>query len=95
VKKASRKASEDDLRPQYDLSRLKGGVRGKYYQQAMAGTNLVLIEPDLARAFPDGESVNRVLRIVLSAADAARGSFRPQAGKRTRSHKRARRKQAV
>lgn len=64
MKKASRKASEDELRPQYDLSRLKGGVRRKYYRQAMAGTNLVLIEPDLARAFPDDESVNRVLTLI-------------------------------
>lgn len=95
MKRASRKVSEDDLRPQYNLSRLKGGVRGKYYRQAMAGTNLVLIEPDLARVFPDDESVNRALRIVLSAADAARGSTRAQAGKGTKSHKRTRRTQAV
>ena len=58
-------AIEDDLRPEYDLSQLKSGVRGKYYQQAKAGTNLVLIEPDLARAFPDGEAVNRALRLLL------------------------------
>jgi hypothetical protein len=38
---------------EYDLATLKGGVRGKYYKQATAGTNLVLLEPDVARAFPD------------------------------------------
>ena len=37
----------DELRPEYDLSQLKGGVRGKYYKRAIAGTNLILIEPDL------------------------------------------------
>ena len=53
MRKGSAEAINDDLRPEYDLSQLKGGVRGKYYQQAKAGTNLVLIEPDLARVFPD------------------------------------------
>lgn len=46
-----------ELRPEYDLSRLKGGVRGKYYGQAIAGTNLVLIEPDLANLFPNSGAV--------------------------------------
>ncbi len=95
MKKASRKTSEDELRPQYDLSRPKGGARGKYYRQATAGTNLVLIEPDLAKAFPDGESVNQALRIVLSAADAARSSTRTRIGKGGRPHKRTRRKQTA
>ena len=69
---SKRRASknDDDLRPEYDLSQLKGGVRGKYYKRAIAGTNLVVIEPDLAEAFPDAESVNRALRVLL---DAARG----------------------
>jgi len=67
---------EDDLRPEYDLSQLKGGVRGKYYQQAKAGTNLVRIEPDLARAFPNEKSVNRALRLLLTAANAATPSSR-------------------
>jgi len=67
---------DDELRPEYDLSELKGGVRGKYYRQAKAGTNLVLIEPDLARAFPDEESVNRALRLLLTAANAATGGSR-------------------
>jgi hypothetical protein len=71
---------DDDLRPEYDLSQLKGGVRGKYYQQAKAGTNLVLIEPDLARAFPDEKSVNRALRLLLTAANAATPSSRRGAG---------------
>jgi hypothetical protein len=78
--------SDDDLRPEYDLSQLKGRVRGKYYKRAMAGTNLVLIDPDLAEAFPDAESVNRALRVLL---DAARGSS-PGARRRTSSPGRGR-----
>ncbi len=71
MKKASAKVMDDDLRPEYDLSQLKGGVRGKYYQRATAGTNLVLIEPELARVFPDAESVNRALKLLVDTAAAA------------------------
>ena len=56
MKKASAKKNNNDLRPEYDLSKLKGGVRGKYYRRAIAGTNLVLIEPELTSVFPDTES---------------------------------------
>jgi len=61
MKKQSAKTVDDNLRNEYDLSLLKGGVRGKYHRKASAGTNLVLIEPDLANLFPDSESVNRAL----------------------------------
>jgi transposase-like protein len=71
MKKTPSKRRNDDLRPEYDLSQLKGGVRGKYYQQAIAGTNLVLIEPELADVFPDSESVNRALRLLADTAEAA------------------------
>ncbi len=71
MKKAAANRMNDDLRPEYDLSQLKGGVRGKYYMQAVAGTNLVLIEPELADVFPDSESVNRALRLLADAAKAA------------------------
>ncbi len=65
-----------DLREQYDLSKLKGGKRGKYYQRAAAGTNLVLIESDLANLFPDSESINRALRLLIEAARVGIGSKR-------------------
>jgi hypothetical protein len=68
MRRESAKRLIDELRPEYDLSTLKGGVRGKYYKRAIAGTNLVLIEPDLAKAFPDADSVNRALRTLLDAA---------------------------
>ena len=76
MKRASTNRQADELRPEYDLSKLKGGVRGKYYQKAAAGTNLVLIEPDLADVFPDTESVNRALRLLADAAQAAAGPTR-------------------
>ena len=62
----------DELRPEYDLRQLKGGVQGKYYRRATAGTNLALIEPDLARVFPDSGAVNRALRVIADAAQAAK-----------------------
>ncbi len=61
----SLKPDTDDLRPEYDLAALKGGVRGKYYRQATAGVTLVLLEPDVAKAFPTGPIVNRALRAYL------------------------------
>ena len=76
MKKASTNRQVDELRPEYDLSKLKGGVRGKYYRQALAGTNLVLIEPELAEVFPDTESVNRALRLLTVTAEAAAGPTR-------------------
>ena len=63
------KRRTDDLRAEYDLTQLQGGVRGKYYKQALAGTNLVLLEPDVARAFPESNSVNRALRLIQEVAE--------------------------
>ena len=53
---------EDDI-PEMDLS---GGVRGKYYERYMQGTNVVLLEPDMARVFHDSAAVNQALREYLS-----------------------------
>ena len=76
MKKAPTHRQADEMRPEYDLSKLKGGVRGKYYERARAGTNLVLIEPDLVTVFPDTESVNRALRLLADTAEAAAGPTR-------------------
>ena len=76
MRKGLKKVSDDELSPEYDLSQLKDGMRGKYYEQAKAGTNLVLIEPDLAGAFPDEASVNRALRLLLTTANTAIGGSR-------------------
>jgi hypothetical protein len=71
LKKAKAAKRSDDLRPQYDLSELGPTVRGKYYRQAVSGSNLILIEPELARVFPDSESVNRALRLLMKTAEAS------------------------
>src|SRR5437667_8421426 len=73
MKKVPVKRTGDALRAEYDLTKLKGGVRGKYYRQATAGTNLVLIDPELTDVFPDTESVNRALRLLAETAMSATG----------------------
>ena len=73
MKKASARKNNDKMRAEYDLSKLKGGVRGKYYRRATAGTNLVLIEPEVAEIFPDTESVNRALKLLADTAQSATG----------------------
>ena len=66
MKKASTPA--DDLRPEYDFSKMKGGVRGKYAQRYRAGTNLAKIDPDVAEVFADDSSVNEALRSLIKVA---------------------------
>ncbi len=84
-KKTEKRQRRDKLRREYDLSKLKGGVRGKYAARyragtfsypgnanlrlaSRAGTNLVLLSPDLAAYFPDEQSVNTALRTLIHAA---------------------------
>jgi len=56
---------EDDLRPEFDFSKMKGGVRGKCVERYRQGTNVVLLDPDIADAFPDAKAVNDALRLLL------------------------------
>ncbi|MFZ1005507.1 MAG: hypothetical protein WAN65_01640 [Candidatus Sulfotelmatobacter sp.] len=72
-KKIEKRAKRDELRREYDLSKLNGGVRGKYVERYRAGTNLVLLSPDVAEYFTDEQSVNKALRGLI---DAAKGSSR-------------------
>ena len=67
---------EDELRAEYDFAALGPGVRGKYYEAARTGGNLVLLEPDVARAFPTSEAVNSALRLLVEVAQAS--SDRPR-----------------
>ena len=56
----------DELRPEYDLAGLLSeGVQGKYAQSYREGTNLALLEPEIAQAFPTDDAVNEALRLVL------------------------------
>jgi hypothetical protein len=70
VMKGKRKESEleDEMRPEYDFSKMKIVGRGIYAKRYRSGTNLVLLEPDVRKAFPDDESVNEALRVIAKAA---------------------------
>ena len=59
---------EDELRPEYDFSKMAGGIRGKYVERYRSGTNLILLDPDIAQAFPTDVSVNEALRLLLQIA---------------------------
>jgi hypothetical protein len=56
---------QDDIMPEYDFSE---GVRGKHHKAYQEGNNVVLLEPDIARAFPSSESVNRALRMLMDTS---------------------------
>jgi hypothetical protein len=56
---------KDTMRPEYDMT---GGVRGKYAGRFKGDVVMVPLAPDVAKAFPDGDSVNEALRVLLKAA---------------------------
>ncbi len=56
---------DEEMRPEYDFS---NGVRGKHYQAYQQGTNVVLLEPDIAEVFKNSEAVNHALRMLLDLA---------------------------
>ena len=67
-----RKAPSVEMRSEYDFDYSKA-VRGKYYKRILKeGSNIVVLEPDIARAFPTSAVVNETLRVVLQAGQAAR-----------------------
>jgi len=72
-----KKNSQNNKRPEYDFASMKGGVRGKYAASCRAGTSLVLLDPEVARAFPTDAAVNQTLRAVL---DMAQGGAAPEPG---------------
>jgi hypothetical protein len=68
MSKDKKKNGSDEMRPEYDLSELKGRVRGKYVERYQSGTNLVLLESDVQQAFPDALAVNEALRMLMKVA---------------------------
>jgi hypothetical protein len=68
------------MRDEYDLSELKGAIRGKHHDSYASGTNLVLLQPDVAEAFPDAKSVNDALRALLKVASRVKDDDRRSQG---------------
>ena len=67
--KKAKSAASDDLRPEYRREALGKGVRGKYFAAYQKGSNLVLLSPDVAKAFPNSEAVNEALRSLLQLTE--------------------------
>jgi hypothetical protein len=72
----SKPSKKEEMRAEYDI---RGGVRGKYYERYREGTNVVLLEPDVAAVFRNSQSVNQALRMLIDLArkqvdDASPGS---------------------
>ena len=74
MKKSDKKANIGEMRREYDFS---GGVRGKYAKRFDKGTNLVAIDPELAKIYKDSDAVNRALRLL---AELAREQTKRSAG---------------
>ena len=86
MKKGSRKQT-DELRPEYKRSDFEALVRGKYAQRIIAATNVVVLDPQVAKAFPNDRAVNKALRGLLRDR---KSSIRPTTrSTRTRRERRA------
>jgi len=66
----NRESDTDDMLAEYDFS---GGVRGKYAKRYHQGSNIIVLEPDVAERFPNSEAVNRALRSLADIQDRKRG----------------------
>jgi len=81
--KAKAQVQGDDLRPEYDFDFSKA-ERGRYYKRLLQeGSNIVVLEPDIAEAFPDSASVNDAFRSLLEVARLSTG--RPGRAKKRRT----------
>ena len=80
----------DELRREYRREDLGRGVRGKYYREFMNGTNLVLLRPEIAQAFPTADAVNDALQSLIDVATRAAGATKlpTRAARKRRATKR-------
>ena len=68
-----KRAEKEEMRKEYKREDLGPGVRGKYYQAYQEGTNLVLLSPEVAAAFPTEQAVNDALRSLIELAQRSTG----------------------
>jgi hypothetical protein len=74
--KKARKSADPDILPEYDFH---GGVRGKYAKGYAEGSNVVLLAPDVMKVFPDSDSVNEALRLLIKVSERKSGTVRGKA----------------
>ncbi len=81
-----KKVKSEELRPLYNREDLGPGVRGKYFESYQKGTNLVLLSPDVAKAFPTEEAVNKALRSLINLAQKSMSLSRRSTGRAKKQH---------
>ena len=88
--KKKRDENSDEMRPEYDFSKMKLVGHGIYAERYRSGTNLVLLDSDVRKAFPDDEAVNEALRVIAKAAkqQTARGRNRGSRSRKRTSRSR-------
>ncbi len=67
-KNSTTKQDDYELRDEYDLSKMTILPKGRFDPKRRIGTNVVVLDPEIAKAFPNDEAVNEALRIILKAA---------------------------
>lgn len=87
-KKTSKKDDDDDLLPEYDFSKMKLVGRGIYAERYRSGTNLVLLDRDVRKAFPDDKMVNEALRMIARIAKEQTTGGRKSRGRKQASRSR-------
>lgn len=90
-KKTSKAKDDDDLLPEYDFSKMKLVGRGIYAEKYRSGTNLVLLDSDVRKAFPDDEAVNEALRVIAKAAKQQSARVQNRGGRNRKQTLKARR----
>jgi hypothetical protein len=85
--KAKNLVTPDDMRAEYDFD-YSTAVRGKYYRRLLKeGANVVVLEPDVAKAFRSSAAVNEALRSLLKMSEATRRLTSPSRGRTTSAHR--------
>lgn len=90
-KKTNKAKDDDDLLPEYDFSKMKLVGRGIYAKQYRSGTNLVLLDSDVRKLFPDDEAVNEALRVIAKAAKQQAARVRNRGGRSRKRTSKSRR----
>src|SRR3989440_12833455 len=91
TKRSRNSEHQDELRPEYDFSKMKLVGRGIYAERYRSGTNLVLLDSDVRKAFPDDESVNEALRVIAKAAKQQAARTRNRGGRGQKQTSKSRR----
>jgi hypothetical protein len=72
MKRTDKPEIKDELREEYDLPKMQGAVRGKYSKRYREGTNVIVLAPDVAKAFPNAEAANEALRLLINVAKSTK-----------------------